>query len=213
MAKFKSFLVIVASLLVLTGMMAISSDSKSTSQRPSEWRLPLPVTVVNTPTMKAIPLGMTAPMEPFKKSVEFILPHNGDFVGNNSNIFVPSGKRLVVEHVSAFGSTLRGGQITCIKIFSRAGTHARSSEEWHYLTLHPTAKGIMHDADGGEISFHYFSASEPMRMYADGVDYPTNEYGGAQVVIYVTVFCEGSRGNTEVKVTVSGYLVDIPQSD
>ncbi len=182
------------------------------SQRPST-----PVEVVNTPlavnlsnTPVAVNVANWVPVEPYKKTVVINVPHSaGSFTGVDGTLFIPSGKRLVIEHISASASNVQGGKVTELRICTRSGTNA-GGLDWHYLTLSSPVLTVQHLGDGSDFPIEYLTCSQPIRIYADGVSYPSNEYGGAQLIVKGVVFADSSTAYTGIQVTISGFLVAIP---
>jgi hypothetical protein len=126
----------------------------------------------------------TVPEEPFQKQVTISFTA-GRLEGFGS-FQVPSGKRLVVEHVSARVALPNGQRIIESRIETlQAGGGAMAR---HYLTAH--VEGSRPGAGD------YFSVSQDMRLYAVGAV----RFG----------FFRTSDSNVGlVNATVSGYLVDL----
>lgn len=133
--------------------------------------IPIPVYDVNEPAM-----------QPFQQELDF------DFeptqLGAGKSFFVPSGKRLVIEFVSA-----NIGLSTSKAVSFAITTNANGTIAHHRLLLNelwPNSNFL-----------NYYNVSQNMRIYADP---------GTEVNIHVN----SGGGEGSVFATISGYLVDFP---
>jgi hypothetical protein len=117
----------------------------------------------------------------FQKQVDLIWA-DGTY-GQNTFFSVPSGKRLVIEHVSAIAHDL-GQHPTMFRVTTFAG----GQQVIHFLV----------SSSQGE-SGRQFVASQQMRIYADP---------GTGVVVGADR--EFNTGTGTATISVSGYLVDVP---
>lgn len=149
------------------------------------------VNVVNTPSVNVIS-SPAAPVltkdaalgqAPFQASAiaAFESGTNGAFAA----IPVPSGKRLIIENVSALAALNNGTALRYATVVTLA--QGGGSEAEHYLVVTPqgSVPGV---AD-------YFTANHALRAYAVGN-------------IVVRVFRTDTLGFGQVNVTVTGTLVD-----
>jgi len=125
----------------------------------------------------------TVPKEPFQSEVAISFnPGRYEAFGS---FYVPSRKRLIIEHVSAHVALPNGQKIIEARIETlQVGGGAVAN---HYLTTHfeGSRPGV------GD----YFSVSQDMRLYAVGA-------------VRFGFFRTNTTGIGQVNATVSGYLVD-----
>jgi len=217
----KSAFVISAVVLLLAFIPSHPTVVQGQGQRPATpveilKPLPLPVqgsvsvtgsvAVTNKPTVN---VENWISKEPFKATCEITIPHiENHFVGGAHGFFVPSGKRLVIEHVSASVGDEQGGKITELNICTRTANLSDYLSQ-HYLVLSSPVLTVQRLSDGTDLAIEYRTASQPVRLYADGVS-GLPGYEGAQVIVGAVVFADESGRNTYVRVTISGYLAEIP---
>jgi hypothetical protein len=105
--------------------------------------------------------------------------------GGNASIPVPSGKLLVIENVSAFGTAPASQRIQTFSI----NTHVAPDNTLrsHYLQFTPRDTGF---------SSYEYTVSQPIRVYADTP-------GAAAYVFRAT-----SSGTATFRFVVSGYFVN-----
>jgi hypothetical protein len=142
------------------------------------------VTVINTPAQPVpitggVSINETFPQEPFHATAEIPLP--AGLLGGETVIVVPSGKRLVVEHVSINMNLLTGQAGFASVSVSNSGPIFR-----HFLFLTPTTccSGAQQHHVGGQA----------MRLYADQF-------------VFFAVRRTTNDGPGLAQVSVSGYLV------
>jgi hypothetical protein len=176
----------------IAGLLALALLLVAGIQRTSQAVPPAQdVNVANTPSvhvlsMPAAPLltkDAALGQTPFQANAiaSFVPGTNGAFAA----IAVPSGKRLVIENVSAL-ATLNNGTAplyTTVVTFAQAG----GSEVEHYLVM--SRQGSVPDVAD------YFTANHALRAYAVGS-------------ITVRAFRTDTLGLGQVNVTVTGTLVD-----
>lgn len=108
---------------------------------------------------------------------------------------VPPGTRLVIEHISLRASSreaiVQGGRQPRFLINASLVTKADTVAATHQLVATRT------DFDTASSN----SVSQPIRAYADG---------GSQVFLRIGGNTEGSSHSIQVRVAVSGYLVEVP---
>lgn len=131
--------------------------------------------------------GQPAPKEPFQKDVSTVPfpPNNQIFV---NTFTVPSGKRLVIESVSAIATLSPDVMPRMVSI----GTIMGGSLAQHVVPLARL---------GGDGEADFFTAAYATRAYADA---------DTVVRIYVELSKPQATPFANNHVTISGYLVDTP---
>lgn len=170
---------------------------------------PVPTTVTNSPTVMAaqsgrwsvgisgtptVKIGNAAEnpvlmrdvdnpaSQPFHESISFDLPEGFTEV-NMPITTVPVGKRLVIEYISAKATLPAGQKLRNLAI----RTSLNGNLVYHYLVQTPT--GI----------FNEYVTGQQVRLYADPNTLP-----------HLSATRNTGDGTTAVRVSISGYLVDIP---
>lgn len=141
------------------------------------------VTVVNPPTD---PAKTSSVDEPGRNSYQFLKnlqPCSGTFCEATTPA-VPDGKRLVVQHVSAFGALTSAG--TFVEVVVSSGTSGSSRV---FSTFAPPIFG----SPGSQ----GFAFDQTVLGYADA---------GSAVTVFIST--NGSLNNTAADFIVTGYLVD-----
>lgn len=127
--------------------------------------------------------------QPFDGSISVLIRDGFDFgFVELDTSAVPAGKRLVIEHVSAFTSLPSGQKV--VSILLRTLGHG---EAWLGADFRATTHG-----------FDRFITSQPVRLYADS---------GATVgraPVSALIVRDGDAGSGQLFVSISGYLVDVP---
>ena len=128
--------------------------------------------------------GVNDARQPFHESV--VLNLGVDDSNESGFIFVPPGKRLVIEYASADALMPVGQRM---KIFIR--TTLSGNPRDHFLVLY---------RQGAMSGFDNLTAGQEVRLYADP---------GTSVTIQAVRLASTGSGMT-AKVTISGYFVDVP---
>ena len=144
-----------------------------------------PVEITNTPLPV---LDIDNARQPYQSGNWLVQASNGQLFANTSILTVPSGKRLVIEHVTAEGSSPNGRIIS-----ASVRTTVSVWVEDHQLVL--TDQGV--SANNGNF---YQATSQPMKFYADP---------GTSVV--VSFERNDNRNKTSMTFQLSGYYIDLPQ--
>jgi hypothetical protein len=111
---------------------------------------------------------------------------------------VPEGKRLVIEHVSASGS-IESPSVPDRNMLFAIETVAGGKSKWHALITSKDGAFSVVVSPEESTTFVYFTASQPMRLYADP---------GTKVYFHVSrSYIYGPMASAGM--TISGYLVDI----
>jgi hypothetical protein len=146
----------------------------------------------DTPTVKLSAQGNTFPLLTpsdsavvFLKTISFNI-ENGTSQ-NNVSIAIPEGKRLVIEHVSARAQGPVGQKY--IAQIQANVVHTESPRGIYWLVFFP---------QGTFSTIDVFTASQPMRVYADPGNPP---------LLFVATRT-GITGTAFVEATISGYLVN-----
>src|SRR5439155_23134862 len=193
--KFKTAILPVLIPLVLA-FFALSSATQAAPSPPS----PTNVNVVNTPSVNVInTTASPVPVrdvdnpakQPFQAEVVGGFADGASSTGDITIATVPAGKRLVIEHVSAFGTMLPTQKVI------NGGSEVIWTDPFGIIIVqyHWDSQGS--NADG---SRDYFVVSEALRVYANP--------GPIQ--------CFAERDSTaganpnSVTFTISGYLVNCP---
>ncbi len=168
----------------IAGLLALALLLVAAVQRTSQAVPPTQdVNVANTPSVHVLSLPAAPPSTPFQASAiaSFVPGSNSAF----ASISVPSGKRLVIENVSALAALNNG----TAPIYTTVVTIAQpgGSETEHYLVMN--RQGSVPDVAD------YFTANHALRAYALGS-------------IVVRAFRTDTLGFGQVNVTVTGTLVD-----
>ena len=154
---------------------------------------------VGAATLLAAPTGhsQTAEKEPFHRTLNFDMPDGTSVRSRNFTVVlstgstqVPSGKRLVVEHVSG-SAELPTGQTVELQInyFVRNSTIG-DAKGLHYFAPHHN------QADGAQ---DRYVLSQPAKIYA------SQESG-----LSVTAQRNSATGTAYVSMNISGYVEDEP---
>ena len=129
--------------------------------------------------------------QPFQAQVMGGFADGASSTGDITIATVPAGKRLVIEHVSAFGTMLPTQKVI------NGGSHVPWHDPFSVITFNYDWKSHGSNADG---SRDYFVVSEALRVYANPGP----------------ISCFAERDSTaganpdSVTFTISGYLVDCP---
>jgi hypothetical protein len=114
---------------------------------------------------------------------------------------VPEGKRLVIEQVSASGS-IESQSVPDRNMLFAIETVAGGTSKWHALITSKDGAFSVVVSPEESTTFVYFTASQPMRVYADP---------GTKVYVHVRrSYIYGPMASAGM--TISGYLVDLPPS-
>lgn len=140
------------------------------------------VNVVNMPE-EPIQVNCVQSIEHFQETV--ILSYSVGDIGKFGSFMVPTGKRLVMEHVSLRAAMTPGQRPFETKIIVLQVGGGSQKEHFLVTEYQGSRPGI---AD-------YYAASLPMRLYAIGA-------------VSIASFRTDTVGTAQINVTVSGYLVD-----
>jgi hypothetical protein len=155
------------------------------SQQSGTWDVGItgsPTVTVGNTSANPVPV-VASPPSPFQEEV--ILVFNNGSNSANGGFSVPTGKRLVIEHVSATAALAEGQQLTGTRIDTlQVGG---GSQKGHYFvaSFQANVPGI------GD----YYAISQETRLYAIGT-------------VPVNAFRNGTTGTAQMNISVSGYLVD-----
>ena len=181
---------------LLLGCFALSSATQAAPSPPS----PTNVNVVNTPNVSVVnTTASPVPMrdvdnparQPFQAQVRGGFADGASSTGDITIATVPAGKRLVIEHVSAFGTMLPTQKVI------NGGSNVPWHDPFSTIVLQYQWHSQGSNADG---SRDYFVVSEALRVYANP---------GA-----ISCFAErnsvAGANPDSVTFTISGYFVDCP---
>jgi hypothetical protein len=184
--KIKNYLMAAVGFGILVGSIILAQPFVSHSQNQVP---PTPVEVINTPlevrTVEAPPCCV--PKRPFRKLIRCFGTDGKFFV--NSDFFVPSGKRLVIENVSVKAFVPSGEQLQVGFTYSDPSDPSVFIRQDFPVTLQGTRFPGADD----------FVASQQMRVYVD-----------SGTLITVIGHREPQHGFFEVDFSFSGFLVDLP---
>jgi hypothetical protein len=168
---------------LVLGCFAFSPATQAAS-RPSPTPGTQDVNVVNTPTVSDADNPARQPFQALAGG-EFTQPV---FVITLTTI--PTGKRLIIEHVSVVGETLTGKKMIGASIGVALQNVNNGSHVYHSLTVSAQGSNVF----GEDI----YTASGQIRLYGDP---------GTQV--YGVAVSDNAVGS-HVSFSISGYLVDVP---
>ena len=183
MKKFKTYLLAAIGLVILVGALVLLTPIAGQGQRGGGPPGGMNVNVVNT-SAKPVPT-FAFPTEPFQIGVSFSI-EAGNMWGYGSFI-VPTGKRLVIEHVSSYSAMTTLDD----KIINAAITTQQvlgGNEVSHIF--------VIVDQGRGPTTVHYCTVSQQMRLYA------VEE-------VRFSVARSHFDHKASINFSVSGYLVDI----
>lgn len=201
MKKFKTHLLAALGLVILVSALALLNPLESQGQRSggppggmnvkvvNENTEPVPVAQaatadVNVVSLPVEPVSTFAfPTEPFQEEVWFVV--EAGISSGSGSFFVPEGKCLVIEHVSAH--TRMGVGQKLINAVIRTQQVIGGNKIFHTLAIV--------DQGGGPTTAYYSRISQHVRLYAV-----------EEVLFYVNT---SHHDGAYVSISVSGYLVDI----
>jgi hypothetical protein len=162
--------------------------AKNTVQVANSASGPLAVAITNTPVRR-----------PFQARVNLTIPSGGNAAIGRLNI--PVGKRLVIENVSALTFGPQGlGHLLNFTTSVQNTVGDNTGFESHDVVL--TTQGIF---DGSE----RLAANQNLLAFADeSIQTPNGPVSGLDVIVN---FSRASlTGNSGVRVTITGYVEDVP---
>ena len=127
-------------------------------------------------------------IEPIRQSVAFSIP-SGEFFAQSTIYTVPTGKRLVIEHISSACAMPLGQRVQGFSILTQPTAGPRTLGA---LDLVPVFVG---DFPGKS----YFTASTPMKLY-----------GHSGTAVEVIAVRGVTTGEPLCSFSISGFLVDLP---
>jgi len=164
--------------------------AKNTVQVANSASGPLAVAITNTPVRR-----------PFQARVNLTIPDGAN--ADSERLTIPVGKRLVIQNVSAltFGPQGLGHLLnftTCVQ--DTIGDNSVGGFENHDVVL--TTQGLFNGTER-------LAANQNLLAFADeSVQTPNGTLSGLDVIVN---FSRGSfTGNSEVRVTLTGYVEDAP---
>lgn len=196
MRKLKMYLVGASGLAVLALSITLLSSSGAGAQQAEAQQAPqakqpppkppTPVDIVRSDITLPV-FDIDNGRQPFQASAHSVMAGatNGDF---QTIAFVPAGKRLVIENISANGRVPAGQPFLNLHISTNV---ANGGSKAHYLVM---------SQQGSVGNTTWFAASQQVRLYADP---------GTSVTFSVFRVAAGPEG--VVDVTISGYLIDVAQ--
>lgn len=153
----------------------------------------VPVTVNGTPTVQvgnssANPVLIrnidTAARQPYHATISAPFVAGNDVAGSASSLVVPAGKRLVIKYVSA-DADVPVGQVV-------VGTFLAGRPELDYVFV------LSRQASGNGFD-EIYAAAQPMEIWLDPGD-----------LIDMIFVRNGTLGTGNARVTISGYLENVP---
>jgi hypothetical protein len=128
----------------------------------------------------------------------FFQTFQANFIGQlfvNTTLFtVPSGKRLVIEHVSGVANVTPTPRLVSFSLRLRDSNDSLLGE--HFL---PIPEGVSFDPVGSARVI--YSLSQPLRMFVDA---------GQRVGCNASLTGSSLTGNDRMVCTISGFLVNAP---
>ena len=215
--KYRSLFIFVA---VIVGTVAAADGQTTKSGALSASSPPSNVNVVNTPTVGidpakntvqvansasgplAVAITNTPVRRPFQARVNLTIPDGANAASDRVN--VPAGKRLVIENVSAltFGPQGQGHLLnftTCVQD-TVGETSVPGGFEAHDVVL--TTQGLFNGLER-------LAANQNLLAFADeSVQGPNGPLTGLDVIVNFSR--ASATGNSGVRVTLTGYVEDIP---
>jgi hypothetical protein len=202
MYKFKNYAFAAIGILALVLAITLVNTKRAGAQQTEAIARPpakpaSPVEVVNTPSVFVA--GLPLPVfdidnarQPFQTSAHLFLPNGGaEASGGNLVARVPDGKRLVIERISANGVSFPANSNLKFTLIS-ISTSVNGAQVEHDLAWNN--EGLF----GGNTWFQIMNQS--LRLYAD----PNS-------TIAYNVNRNSNQLQSDFKITLSGYLVDVAQ--
>jgi hypothetical protein len=185
MTRFKRYFVAAVACLMLAAALAMfgTLDARAQPGPPT-----LLVRVVN-PASEPVPVRNIddfAAKNAFSTTISVTMPE-GSQGCPSARLSAPTGRRFVIEHVSARASLPQGQHLELISLVvnvaNPAGVPAGQVNQFKELVPHETASGR-------------FVASQDLRAYADEIS--------------ISCLRSDSAGDAMARLIVSGYLADVP---
>ena len=187
MYNFKNSLMTLVGLLALIGAIAIVTPFKGYSQQnPEATTATSDVRVVNPATAPVLTLD--APTQVLQREIDLSFANDISIITDKTLSTVPAGKKLVIENASVFGTIPQGQKVVAVLLRTTVNS---------FTIDHPIPIQQQQDFPAGSSTLSLANAS--LRLYAT-----------AGTTIKVSAIRNTTGGVADVKVAISGYLVNAP---